>query len=128
MLGSALAYGAVRVLVAAAPARPAAAGRDLASIAVVLLFAFAVSVVCGALFGLIPVLKYGGPHLATAIRHGGRTLSQSRERHRARSTLVVVQVALALVLLVGFGPDDPDVPGDAAGAARVHSTRKNCRR
>ena len=55
------------------------------------------------LFGLIPVVKYGGPQLATAIRHGGRTLSQSRERHRARSTLVVVQVALALVLLVGSG-------------------------
>ena len=49
------------------------------------------------------MVKYGGPHLATAIRHGGRTLSQSRERHRARSTLVVVQVALALVLLVGSG-------------------------
>jgi putative ABC transport system permease protein len=64
---------------------------------------FAVSVVSGGLFGLIPVVKYGGPHLATAIRHGGRTLSQSRERHSARSTLVVVQVALALVLLVGSG-------------------------
>jgi predicted permease len=57
----------------------------------------------GLLFGLIPVIKYAGPHLATALRAGGRTMSQSRERHRARNTLVVVQVALALVLLVGSG-------------------------
>jgi predicted permease len=57
----------------------------------------------GLLFGVIPVLKYAGPHLGTALRAGGRTLSQSRERHRARNTLVVVQVALALVLLIGSG-------------------------
>ncbi len=70
---------------------------------VVLAFTVAVSLLAGLLFGLIPVLKYAGPHLATALRGGGRAMSQSRERHRARSTLVVVQVALALVLLVGSG-------------------------
>jgi len=63
----------------------------------------AVSLFAGLLFGLIPVVKYAGPHLATALRAGGRTLSHSRERHRARNTLVVVQVALALVLLIGSG-------------------------
>ena len=51
----------------------------------------------------IPVFKYAGPHVAAALRGGGRTSSASRERHRARSTLVVVQVALALVLLVSSG-------------------------
>ena len=49
------------------------------------------------------MVKYAGPHLATALRAGGRSLSSSRERHRARNTLVVVQVALALVLLIGSG-------------------------
>lgn len=101
-LGIGVAYAGVRALIAAAPAglpRVTEIGID----APVLLFALAVSVVCGALFGLIPVFKYAGPHLATSIRHGGRTLSQSRERHRARSTLVVVQVGLAMVLLVGSG-------------------------
>ena len=71
------------------------------------------------LFGAIPVFKYAGPHVAPALRGGGRTSSASRERHRARSTLVVVQVALALVLLDRLGPDDPHVPGAAARAARA---------
>ena len=52
-LGTAVAYGAVRVLVAAAPAGLPRI-EEISLDAVVLLFAFAVSVVCGALFGLIP--------------------------------------------------------------------------
>jgi predicted permease len=69
----------------------------------VLLFALAVSVVAGLLFGLIPVFKHARAQVATALRQGGRTLSEGRERHRARSVLVVVQVALALVLLICSG-------------------------
>jgi predicted permease len=102
LLGLGVAYGALKVLVATAPAGLPRLG-EIQIDGVVLAFALAVSVVSGALFGLIPVLKYAGPHIAGAIRHGGRTLSQSRERHRARSTLVVVQVALALVLMIGSG-------------------------
>jgi putative ABC transport system permease protein len=49
------------------------------------------------------VIKYAGPHLATALRGGSRSMSHSRERHRTRNVLVVVQVALALVLLIGSG-------------------------
>jgi predicted permease len=48
-------------------------------------------------------MKYAGGQIASALRGGGRTLSQSRERHRARNTLVVIQVGLALVLLIGSG-------------------------
>jgi putative ABC transport system permease protein len=102
VLGLGLAYAAVRILVAEGPAtlpRLTEIGID----PLVLAFCFAVSMFAGLLFGLIPVLKYAGPRLATALRAGGRSLSWSRERHRARNTLVVVQVALALVLLVGSG-------------------------
>jgi putative ABC transport system permease protein len=102
VLGLGLAYAAVRILVAKGPAtlpRLTEIGID----PLVLTFALGVSLFAGLLFGAIPVLKYAGPHLATALRAGGRTLSQSRERHRARNTLVVVQVALALVLLIGSG-------------------------
>lgn len=101
-LGLGFAYAAVRILVAKGPAtlpRLTEIGID----PMVLAFTAAVSLLAGLLFGLIPVLKYAGPHLATALRAGGRTLSSSRERHRARNTLVVVQVALALVLLIGSG-------------------------
>jgi predicted permease len=69
----------------------------------VILFTFATALVTGVLFGMIPVIKYAGPRIATSLRGGGRTSSQPRERHRARSVLAVVQVALALVLLVGSG-------------------------
>lgn len=69
----------------------------------VLLFALAISVLAGALFGLIPVRRYARPPLAGGLRESGRTLSQGRERHRLRSALVVAQVALALVLLISSG-------------------------
>src|SRR5262249_53878024 len=67
------------------------------------LFAILISMIAGALFGLIPIFKYAGPRTANDLRQGGRGLSASRERHRARNTLVVVQVALALVLLISSG-------------------------
>jgi putative ABC transport system permease protein len=101
-LGLALAYGAIRVLIAIAPANMPR--MDEISIdGPVLLFTLGISVVAGLLFGSIPALKYLGPHLQTALRAGGRAASSSKERHRARNVLVVVQVALALVLLVGSG-------------------------
>jgi putative ABC transport system permease protein len=101
-LGLGVAYGALRLLVAMGPA--SLPRLDEISIDPwVLLFALAVSVIAGVLFGLIPVFKYAGPGTGVALRQGGRTLSQSRERHRARSTLAVVQVALAMVLLIGSG-------------------------
>jgi len=102
VLGLGLAYGALRVLIAMAPAglpRLAEIGID----STVLLFTLGVALVASLLFGSVPVFKYAGVGLGTGLREGGRTLSESRERHRARSTLVVVQVALALVLLISSG-------------------------
>ncbi len=69
----------------------------------VLLFTFIVSIGFGALFGLIPVLRYVRPRLANALRSGGRSMSHSKDRQQMRSFLVVLQVALALVLLVTSG-------------------------
>ncbi len=102
VVGLALAYGALRVLVASAPANL----PRLDEISIdphVLLFTLAISLFVGLVFGLIPVLKYAGPKLSGTLRAGGRAISQSRERHQARNILVVVQVALALVLLIGSG-------------------------
>jgi predicted permease len=100
--GLGLAYGALQLLLAIAPANL----PRIESISIdptVLSFTLAVSLIAGLLFGIIPVVKYAGPHLGSALRAGGRTLSQSKERHHARNVLVVVQVALALVLLIGSG-------------------------
>jgi predicted permease len=101
-LGLALAYGALRALVAIAPAglpRISEVGIN----GPVLLFTLLVSLLASLLFGCVPILKYAGARLTTGIREGGRGLSQSKEQHRARNTLVVVQVALALVLLICSG-------------------------
>jgi putative ABC transport system permease protein len=100
--GLGLAYAGLKTLVAIAPANlPRLQEISLAT--PVLLFSFALSLVAGALFGGILVLKYAGPHVSTALRAGGRSMSSSRERQRTRNTLVVAQIALAMVLLVGSG-------------------------
>jgi putative ABC transport system permease protein len=101
-LGLALAYGALRLLIALAPAglpRLEEIGID----GTVVLFTLALAFVASLLFGSVPVLKYSGARLGTGLREGGRTLSESRQRRRARSGLVVAQVALALVLLISSG-------------------------
>ena len=101
-LGLGLAYGALRVLAAMAPAGLPRLG-DISIDAPVLLFTLGVALLAGLLFGSVPVFKYAGVGLGAGLREAGRTLSESRERHRARSTLVIVQVALALVLLISSG-------------------------
>ena len=101
-LGLALAYAALRLLIAQGPAtlpRLNEIGID----PLVLAFTLVVSLLAGLFFGLIPVIKYAGPRLSLTLRAGGRSMSQGRERHRARNVLVVAQVGLALVLLIGSG-------------------------
>jgi predicted permease len=100
--GLGLAYGALQLLMAIAPANLPRI-ENISIDGTVLGFTLGTSFAAGLLFGIIPVVKYAGPQLGTALRAGGRTLSQSKERHRARNILVVVQVALALVLLIGSG-------------------------
>jgi len=100
--GLALAYGGIRLLVALKPAQLPRLD-EIALDPIVLLFTLAVSLVAGVLFGLIPVVKYANPRLASTLTEGGRGSTDGRERHHARDGLVVAQVALALVLLVGSG-------------------------
>jgi predicted permease len=102
LAGLGLAYGALRALLAIAPAglpRLHEIGIDLP----VLLFTLGLVVFVSLVIGIIPALQYSGVRAHTGLRENGRTLSQSRERHRARKALVVVQVALALVLTICTG-------------------------
>src|SRR5271163_837203 len=101
VIGLALAYGALRTLVAIAPAglpRIHEIGIDLP----VLLFTLGLAVVVSLLIGLVPVARYAGQGLNATLREGGRSQSQGRERHRTRKALVVVQVALALLICSGL--------------------------
>jgi putative ABC transport system permease protein len=101
-VGLLLAYAGLQALVALAPdglPRVDEVGID----GQVLIFTLGVSLLAGVLFGLLPVLRFSTPRLASALSQGGRLGTASRQRHRARHALVVVEVALAVVLLVASG-------------------------
>ena len=102
VMGLALAFGALRLLVSMAPTglpRLHEIGINLPVLAFTLVATLFVSIV----IGMLPVLKYSGISMYTGLREGGRSGTQSRERQRARKILVVIQVALALVLLICSG-------------------------
>lgn len=102
LAGLGLAYGALRLLVSIGPGHlPRLENVTIDTQA--LLFTLALSLLAGLLFGLIPVFRYARAGVATALRAGGRTISQSKETHRTRNALVVLQTALAVVLLIGSG-------------------------
>ena len=101
LIGVAVAYGALELLLWLAPPRL----RRLDEIVLdgrALAFTFVVTLVAGLSFGLAPVLRAAGAPLATALR-GGRGTSGGRAEHRTQNALVIGQVALALVLLVSSG-------------------------
>ncbi|PYR94380.1 MAG: multidrug ABC transporter substrate-binding protein [Acidobacteria bacterium] len=100
--GLLLAYAGVHGLVATAPAGLPRV-QDIGFDPMVLLFTLAISLFAGALFAIIPVIKFATPRLASALNQGGRLGTASRQRHRARNALVVAEIALAVVLLVASG-------------------------
>jgi putative ABC transport system permease protein len=102
VLGSALAYGGIQLLLYLQPAQLPRLS-EITLDPVVLLFTLGISLVAGLMFGAIPIVKYARPHMASALKDASRGSSEGRERHRARNTLVVAQVALAAVLLVASG-------------------------
>lgn len=73
----------------------------------VLAFAFALCVVSGIVFGLVPSLQLSRPDLADQLRETGAAAGQSSPAHRTRfgvsprSLLLVGQIALCIVLLIG---------------------------
>jgi predicted permease len=67
----------------------------------VLLFAIAVSLLSGVLFGLAPALRAPARQLEQALRAGARTVAGSSRR--LHSGYVISEIALAVVLLVSAG-------------------------
>jgi len=68
----------------------------------VLLFAAALGVATGVLFGLIPAARLSRVPVTASLKDGGRG-STDAGRRRVRQALVVSQVAIAVVLLVAGG-------------------------
>ena len=102
VLGLLLAYGGLRVLVAYAPAGLPRLD-EIAIDARVLVFNLVISVLSGAVFGLIPAFRHASPQIAEAIGAGVRTARRQPRRPARANVLVVAQLALALVLLVSSG-------------------------
>jgi predicted permease len=102
IIGLALAFVALRVLVALAPTGLPRL-HEIAIDVPILLFALGVALSVSFVIGTIPAIRYSGQGLRAAVRESGRGASQSRDRQRARRVLVALQVALSLVLLICAG-------------------------
>jgi putative ABC transport system permease protein len=69
----------------------------------VLLFVFAISLLTGLLFGLLPAWSACRGDIAEALRENARTTATGVSRSPLRSLLVTAEFALALILLAGAG-------------------------
>jgi predicted permease len=69
----------------------------------VVLFAGAVAIATGFLFGMYPALHSTRPDLMTLVRAGSGQPSGARSAARFRTSLVTVQIALSMALLVAAG-------------------------
>jgi predicted permease len=106
ILGLALALGAVNVLSRFGPAnipRLSEIGID----GRVLAFTFAISLVTGVVFGLVPALRASRLDLNDVLREGGRsgvgTSAFGLGHQQLRKLLIAGEIALSLVLLIGAG-------------------------
>ena len=102
IIGLALAFGALRVLVASAPIGLPRL-HEITIDVPVLLYTVGIALFISLGIGMIPAIKYTRADLRTELSESGRGQGQSRERQRARRVLVALQVALSLVLLICSG-------------------------
>jgi putative ABC transport system permease protein len=102
-VGMLVATAMYRVLVAGAPSALLRAG-DVSVDWRVLLFALAVSLLSGIVFGLLPALRLGGVAPADAIRESGsRSATRGRGYRRISNALVIAETAMSLMLLITAG-------------------------
>jgi putative ABC transport system permease protein len=69
----------------------------------VLLFTFAVSLVTGFIFSLVPILKASRPDVNEVLKSGTKAATSGASLRLWRESLVVSEVALSLILLIGAG-------------------------
>jgi putative ABC transport system permease protein len=100
--GVALAAAVDRLLVRISPAAVPRLG-ELAMDWRVFLFAFAISIAAGLIFGLAPVLSLPLTSLYSVLKDGARGSFGARAGMRLRQLVVAAELALALVLLTGAG-------------------------
>jgi predicted permease len=100
LLGLAIAKWGTAAAVAAVP-RTLPRAEEIGLDGRVLLFTFAISILAGILFGLVPALKSASPKIGESLKAGGRSISGYRSRMQA--AFVIGEMAMAFVLLIGAG-------------------------
>ena len=102
LLGLAVAHWTLQGILAALP--DAGSGLLSANLdAGMLLFALALSIATGLLFGLYPAVRASKAQLTAALRDQSGQTTATRETGRLRKVLVTMQAAMALLLLISAG-------------------------
>jgi len=100
VLGTLFGYGGCQFLWSFRPAEFAQNFADLRINASMFIFAFAVSILTGLLFGIVPALRTSRASVSEVLKEETRSVGRSRGRISLANTLLAGQVALSLVLLV----------------------------
>jgi predicted permease len=101
--GIVLAAWTLGLIVGAIPEDIGGSGLTATLDARVLIFAAAVSILTGVLFGLAPALRATRANIQTILKDQGSSVSAGRSNVRTRKFLLVSQIALTVVLLEAAG-------------------------
>jgi predicted permease len=100
VLGTLFGYGGCQFLWSFRPAEFAQNLAELRINASVFIFALAVSILTGLLFGIVPALRTSRASVSEVLKEETRSVGRSRGRISLANTLLAGQVAISLVLLV----------------------------
>jgi putative ABC transport system permease protein len=103
-IGIWLGFFGVRLLFAVNPVTMPRLGEHAEALMLdwrILVFALGISILAGAIAGIVPAIKASKTDLAAAINESGARSGAGLRGHKTRSLLVVSEMALAMVLLVG---------------------------
>lgn len=103
MLGIFVAWGGLKLIVAAMPPDLIPAESVIELNAPVLLFTLCVGVLTALIFGLVPALQSARRDLNDSLRDSGKGTSGGFQGKWLRDAVVVMEVALSLTLLIGAG-------------------------
>lgn len=104
VLGVAAGYAGIRTLLSLGPGNIPRIGTGGANVVLdwrVLGFTFALSILTGILFGLVPALESSRTDLSSALNENSNRSGTGSRHNRTRALLVTTEMALALVLLIG---------------------------
>ncbi len=102
-LGLLIAWSGTRLLTGAGPAVGLPRLDEMAVDVSVFGFAFAIAVVSGLCFGLLPALHASRPQVNNSLKDTARGITGTGSQQRLRNVLIVAQVALSVWLLIGAG-------------------------